>query len=344
MENTPAPRTRPTGALPSPRLLRSRSGAPTSSTTKSSKENINPSKRNSFSTEIPKVQRSTSQRNYDGPGRVKRSPSVPKPPSAWALSPGRAYFPIFSPSESSGPQTQRLNLKMSFGGNGGGVLKYFRQKKVPPDQQDGFQRFRILHNRLFQWRFANARAEASMAVGKSEAEKKFFGIWIRICKLRNSTVEKQTQIQKLKLEKKLFQIIKWEMCWLEEWAKLEKKNVEAIGRITRKLSAMTIGLPLVDGAKLFEQARETQVTLRELIETAKEVSGGTREDNCHGCFTTGTRLQLHPPLDSQAKEKSLRVHLIQVSQRAPDGTNLSVPRARTRILDQYHWHYSNSLP
>lgn len=54
-----------------------------------------------------------------------------------------------------------------------GVLKYFKQKKASTPQEDEFHRFRILHNRLLQWRFVNAKAEAAMAGVKRVAQVRF---------------------------------------------------------------------------------------------------------------------------------------------------------------------------
>ena len=50
------------------------------------------------------------------------------------------------------------------------VLKYFKQRKVSPKQEEEYHRFRILHNRLLQWRFINARAEIAVASAKNVAE------------------------------------------------------------------------------------------------------------------------------------------------------------------------------
>ena len=64
-------------------------------------------------------------------------------------------------SPAAAPSTRAARVKSS-GGGVGAVLTYFRlQKKVPPIQEEDFHRFRILHNRLLQWRFANARGEAA---------------------------------------------------------------------------------------------------------------------------------------------------------------------------------------
>ncbi|WZZ25746.1 hypothetical protein YC2023_009147 [Brassica napus] len=92
-------------------------------------------------------------------------------PSAWALSPGRVST-MKTSSSSSAPATSMChtppespvsNAKMRSGGAVAGVLKYFKaQKKISPVQEERYHRFRMLHNRLIQLRFINARAEASI--------------------------------------------------------------------------------------------------------------------------------------------------------------------------------------
>ena len=100
-------------------------------------------------------------------GATKSGRSVPavSSPSAWALSPGRSMVAPESPGFG------RAKVKPSGGGGGvGGVLKYFRQKKVSPIQEEEYHQFRVLHNKLMQWRFANAKAEAAMDATKEIAE------------------------------------------------------------------------------------------------------------------------------------------------------------------------------
>ncbi|GFZ15183.1 QWRF motif protein [Actinidia rufa] len=168
--------------------------------------------------------------------------------SAWALSPGRASH-VLPKSPSYG------KLKMEVGGGsssdrGGvsGVLKYFRQRKGSPEKEE-LHRCRVLYNRLVQWRFVNARALANMTKVKVVAERKLFTVWLRITMLRNSILEKRMQAQRLQHEIKLHETINPQISLLKEWAKLETKNSEAVGRVTRKLSAISIRLPLVQEAK-----------------------------------------------------------------------------------------------
>jgi len=68
------------------------------------------------------------------------------------------------------PESPGSSGKRVKSGGFSGVLKYFKQKKVSTLQEEEFHRFRVMHNRLLQWRFVNARAEAAMAGVKRVAE------------------------------------------------------------------------------------------------------------------------------------------------------------------------------
>lgn len=164
----------PPGIPSSPRLLRSKSGgtparsqihpsptnnyyhSPQISTTNRSKSRTYPNQEN-----FNPIKKSLDQNRDNGNGflkfwqsnnansnSAKRVRQGPTSPSAWALSPGR-----------SSPVTPKSS-------GGGGVLKYLiRNRKVGSTlvQEVEYGEYRVNYNRLLQWRFVNARAEASMA-------------------------------------------------------------------------------------------------------------------------------------------------------------------------------------
>ncbi|KAM1029245.1 hypothetical protein COP1_041805 [Malus domestica] len=184
--------------------------------------------------------------------RPRKSVSMPSPPSpsAWALSPGRSLPRKVAPDPPAAvPSTRAARVKFS-GGGVGGVLKYFRlQKKVPPVQEEDFHWFRLLHNRLLQWRFANARAEAAKLAAQRISQDKLFSVWFRTLKVRNFILDKRIQVQKLKHEIKVYQILNPQIFLLNEWGKLDKKNQESMSRLVRKLSGISNTIPLVNDAK-----------------------------------------------------------------------------------------------
>ncbi|KAK4353885.1 hypothetical protein RND71_026079 [Anisodus tanguticus] len=207
-----------------------------------------------------------------------RSSTAGNSPSAWAMSPGRPLPNSPVPIVPKSPSSRKLKMDMSkdvsvAGGRGGvaGVLKFFKQKKVSPVLEEDFHQYRLMNNRLVQWRFVNARAEASMAAVKRVAQKKLFNVWLRISIMRNFTAEKKIQVQKLKHDIKINRIMNSQGHLLREWQRLELKNSEAVGRVARKLSAVSLCLPLVDGA-------EAKVTLvYEAVITAEEVMDGIQD-------------------------------------------------------------------
>lgn len=77
-----------------------------------------------------------------------------------------------SPAKAETPESAGSGGKRVKGGVSG-VLKYFQQKKVSRVQEEEFHRFRVLQNRLLQWRFVNAKAEAAMAAVKGVAKVRF---------------------------------------------------------------------------------------------------------------------------------------------------------------------------
>lgn len=100
--------------------------------------------------------------------KKERSDTSSPSPSAWALSPGRSPTRAM---EQYGFGGASKNKKKEGGSGVSSVLSYFRQKKkMPSAREETFHQLRILQTRLLQWRFVNARAEATMAAGKSTAQ------------------------------------------------------------------------------------------------------------------------------------------------------------------------------
>ncbi|KZV38722.1 hypothetical protein F511_19520 [Dorcoceras hygrometricum] len=125
----------------------------------------------------------------------RKTRSASTSPSAWALSPGRsltgssiaaavttvvvrqkspasarALALIKSPGGAVRPKSpansEKSLKKGSKSGAVGGLLKYLRQKKVSSVLEEEYHQFSVTYNRLLHWRFANARAEDSMAAVK----------------------------------------------------------------------------------------------------------------------------------------------------------------------------------
>ncbi|CAJ1973454.1 unnamed protein product [Sphenostylis stenocarpa] len=118
---------------------------------------------------------------------------------------------------------------------------------------------RLLHNRLLQWRFVNARTDADLSVQKSNVEVMsdiaevdqscLYDAWASITKLRESVSAKRRELQLLKHKLKLNFILKNQMVYLEDWATLDQVYVSSLKGAIEALKASTLRLPVVDGAK-----------------------------------------------------------------------------------------------
>ncbi|XP_060213060.1 QWRF motif-containing protein 7 [Lycium barbarum] len=256
--------------------------------------------------------------------------------SAWAMSPGRPLPNSTVPIVPKSPSSRKLKMDTSKDNGGGGrggtvasVLKYFKQKKVSPVLEEDFHQYRLMNNRLVQWRFVNARAEASMAAIKRVAQKKLFNVWLRISIMRNFTAEKKIQVQKLKHDIKVSRIMNSQGNLLREWQRLEVKNSEAVGRVARKLSAVSLCLPLVDGAEAKVTAvYDAIITAEEIIDGIQEFIMNMQWQVEQSCYLLTQlivilkqeeefleELETHiKTIDSlEVEEQTLRVHCIQLA-------------------------------
>nr|GEW31757.1 QWRF motif-containing protein 7 [Tanacetum cinerariifolium] len=348
-----------TAKQPLPRLLRSNSENPNSSplstsnkVTKSRSISItktrsyNEAEANSFVIPMSINTRLTSPTSkkkvgQDVSGRVMSLPRrKPTSPSAWALSPGRVApypsslvptLPPASPSPSLGGKTGGER------GTGGisGVLKYFSKKKAVAASEEADRHcYKLMNNRLLQWRFANAQAETAMSNVKTLAEKKAFNAWLKILALRNSNVAKRMEVQKLENDIKMYHILNSQLFLLEKWSRMEAKNFEAVGRVVRKLSVAALNVPLVHDSKgdvlAVRDEMNTATTLLENMESTITKLSDQAEKSCYmltelsiiakqekECLeelqTWMSNVESLKFRMIQEKERSLRAHLIQAN-------------------------------
>ncbi|XP_076952129.1 QWRF motif-containing protein 7-like [Bidens hawaiensis] len=253
----------------------------------------------------------------------------PTSPFAWALSPGRfAPFPSPTPPVKSPSPGGRVGGECG-GGGISGVFKYFRQKKTKTAEEADKRCFTLINNRLLQWRFVNARGEIAMSTVKTKSEKKLFNVWLEILAIRNSNMVKRMEVEKLKNDIKLHNIMNSQLFLLEKWSRLEAKNFEAVGRGVRKLSVASINIPLLHESKGdvadVRDALDTAATLLKNIECTIPKLSQEVEKSCN--LLTGlsiiakeeTELLVHLQtwmtnvVSLKAKERSLRGQLIQTN-------------------------------
>ncbi|KAK7291069.1 hypothetical protein RIF29_05939 [Crotalaria pallida] len=109
---------------------------------------------------------------------------------------------------------------------------------------------RLVYNRLLQWRFVNARADAALSVQTLNAEQSLYDAWLATSKLRESVRAKRTELQMLKLQYKLISILKEQMVYLEDWSILDRVYSSSLSGAIEALKGSTLRLPIVGGAKV----------------------------------------------------------------------------------------------
>ncbi|XP_075083471.1 QWRF motif-containing protein 3-like [Nicotiana tabacum] len=147
---------------------------------------------------------------------IQRIGSLNSKTSKWTLSPGRPNSP---PMLIENKGTFMLNMKPptspSRGKKVGNFLsmglELFKGKKfssvaaspLRPGMTESVHQLRMLHNRLLQWRYVNAKADIVNQNISKQAEANLVHAWDGLIKLRQSVVQKKLQLQRQKLDMKL---------------------------------------------------------------------------------------------------------------------------------------------
>ncbi|XP_057794324.1 QWRF motif-containing protein 2-like [Salvia miltiorrhiza] len=108
---------------------------------------------------------------------------------------------------------------------------------------------RMLYNRLLQWRLTNAKVEDTLLVQKHAAERNLYNAWVNTSKLRHSVRSKRIELQALRLNLKLYSILKEQEPHLERWGLLDRDYWNSVSGAIKALEASTVRLPIVDGAR-----------------------------------------------------------------------------------------------
>ncbi|KAA8528476.1 hypothetical protein F0562_035831 [Nyssa sinensis] len=187
---------------------------------------------------------------------------------------------------------------------------------------------RLLYNRHLQWRFVNARTDASLLVQRVTAEKSLYNAWVTTLKLRRSIISKRMELQLLKQNLKLYSILMGQMIYLDNWDIVEGDHSSSLSGAIKALKACTLRLPLVGGTMadiqnvkdaicsavdvmqamtssicfLLSKVEQVNLLVAELANvTAKERA---LLDQCKDILSTLTAMQV--------KDCSMRTHILQL--------------------------------
>ncbi|XP_007042615.2 PREDICTED: QWRF motif-containing protein 2 isoform X1 [Theobroma cacao] len=213
-----------------------------------------------------------------------------------------------------------------------------RRGKMGEDRIVDAHMLRLLYNRYLQWRFANARADATFMLQKLSAEKNLWNAWVTTSELRHSVTLKRIKLLLLRQKLKLTSILKGQIAYLEEWALLDRDHSSSLLGATESLKASTLRLPIVGKATADIQ------NLKDAVSSAVDVMQAMASSICSLSLkveemnslvaelvsvTAKERILLEQCKDFlstlaaiQVKDCSLRTHIIQLN-RVPTTSSLT---------------------
>ncbi|CAK9315727.1 unnamed protein product [Citrullus colocynthis] len=204
-----------------------------------------------------------------------------------------------------------------------------RRGKMGEDRIVDAHVLRLQHNRYLQWRFVNARADATFMLQRLNAERNVWNAWVTISELRHTVTLKRIKLLLLRQKLKLTSVLKGQISYLEEWALLDRDHSSSMLGATEALKASTLRLPVVGKAiadiqnlkdavgsavdvmqamassicSLSSKVEETNSVVAELVKvTAKE---RILLQQCEDFLSTLAAMQV--------KDCSLRTHILQLN-------------------------------
>lgn len=228
---------------------------------------------------------------------------------------------------------QPANYQSIHSSNAGSVISLkgdVRKGKQGMNHLEASHMLRMLQNRLLQWRFVNAKAEAARNAQTATAEKLLYNAWAKISELRHSVSMKQVQLQRVKQADKLSSIISGQMNYLEDFNSLQHDHSNCLSGAIKALEAATVRLPITTGVKADVQSvkgaldsasdvmQSTGSAICSLLPKVDEIDSLISElaqvvtkersllDECSYLLETADALEV--------EESSLMTHLIQLKQ------------------------------
>lgn len=124
-----------------------------------------------------------------------------------------------------------------------------RKTKAASTQQEDIHMLRLLYNRYLQWRFANAKAEASMEAQRIAAERSLYSLVERVSELRGSVIAKHVELQHLKKTETISSILNGQIPYLDDWATLEGDYSSSLSGAAKALQDASLRIPVVGNVR-----------------------------------------------------------------------------------------------
>lgn len=121
-----------------------------------------------------------------------------------------------------------------------------RKGKKVFTHQENVHSLRLLHNRYLQWRFANAKAEASMQAQQRECQRTLHSLGVKISELFDSVKRKRIKLGLLQRTKTLSTVLEAQIPYLEEWSVVEEEYSVSLSEAIQALLNASLQLPIVN--------------------------------------------------------------------------------------------------
>ncbi|KAI3775353.1 hypothetical protein L1987_49926 [Smallanthus sonchifolius] len=240
-----------------------------------------------------------------------------------------------APSKRASPSRVRPSspLRQPCSSNRVSVLTFvadIKKGKKVADQIEDAHYLRLLYNRQVQWRYVNASAEAAFKSQKITAKKSLYNVCRRTSELHDSVAARRIELNQLRLKLNLHSGLNQQVAYLNEWAKIEKDQSLALSGAIEDLKSSTLRLPVTGGATVDIQTVKS--SLRSALEVMQTIGSNmqTTLSRLEGsdCLTSELatvvaeeralldecEVLLISAASLQAKEYSLRTHLVQMKQ------------------------------
>ncbi|KAM1033709.1 hypothetical protein EV2_038272 [Malus domestica] len=141
-------------------------------------------------------------------------------------------------------------------------------KKISSHLED-VHSLRVLQNRYLQWRYANARAEASMRAQQRETLRTLYSLAVKIAELYDSAKRKRIELGILQRTKTLSTILEAQIPYLDQWFSLQGDYSIYLAEATQALLNASVQLP--SSGSVTANLPELEETLSSAIEVTDTI-------------------------------------------------------------------------
>ncbi|XP_074319659.1 protein ENDOSPERM DEFECTIVE 1-like [Silene latifolia] len=136
-------------------------------------------------------------------------------------------------------------------------------------QVEDVHRLRLMYNHYLQWRFANAKAQASFVNQQKQSERQLYSLGVKISDLRDSVQSKRIEYGLLKQMETLSTVLDAQLPNLEGWASIEESYSSSLLELSNGLLNVLSQLPLVGNVRVdlkeIEEALNSAAKATEMI-------------------------------------------------------------------------------